>query len=225
MKRQAIVIGMGQFGTSVARALTERGVEVLAVDIREERVRLAAGFAAEAASFDATDTEALARTSPERREVCVCAIGDESKESSIICTALLRQMGAQRVIARANDDLHARILKLVGAHQIVNPEREFGERFASTIMHDRIIGELPLGSDLLITELRPPAAFVPFRRHRGSHPTVRRGRRALAGRERPDPGERRSDRGLPLRSRFPTDGARLKQLPEPALRRWGVRAL
>jgi trk system potassium uptake protein TrkA len=69
-------------------------------------------------------------------------------------------MGAQRVIARANDDLHARILKLVGAHQIVNPEREFGERFASTIMHDRIIGELPLGSDLLITELRPPAAFV-----------------------------------------------------------------
>ena len=160
MKRQAIVIGMGQFGTSVARALTERGVEVLAVDIREERVRLAAGFAAEAASFDATDAEALARTSPERREVCVCAIGDESKESSIICTALLRQMGAQRVIARANDELHARILKLVGAHQIVNPEREFGERFASTIMHDRIIGELPLGSDLLITEMRPPAAFV-----------------------------------------------------------------
>ncbi|MCA9727151.1 MAG: TrkA family potassium uptake protein [Candidatus Eisenbacteria bacterium] len=160
MKRQAIVIGLGQFGTSVARALTERGVEVLAVDVREERVRVAAAFAAEAASFDATDTEALARTSPERREVCICAIGDESKESSIICTALLRQMGAQRVIARANDDLHARILKLVGAHQIVNPEREFGERFASTILHDRIIGELPLGADLLITELKPPAAFV-----------------------------------------------------------------
>ncbi|MCA9774356.1 MAG: TrkA family potassium uptake protein, partial [Myxococcales bacterium] len=140
--------------------LTERGVEVLAVDVREERVRVAAPFAAEAASFDATDTEALARTSPERREVCICAIGDESKESSIICTALLRQMGAQRVIARANDDLHARILKLVGAHQIVNPERENGERFASTILHDRIIGELPLGADLLITELKPPAAFV-----------------------------------------------------------------
>lgn len=160
MNRQAIVIGLGQFGTSIARTLAERGVEVLAVDIREERVRLAATFAAEAAAFDATDTDALARTSPERRDVCVCAIGDESKESSIICTALLRQMGAQRVIARANDDLHARILKLVGAHEVVNPEREFGERFASTILHERILGEMPLGTDLLVTELRPPAVFV-----------------------------------------------------------------
>lgn len=127
MKKQAIVIGLGQFGMSVARALSERGVDVLAVDIAEERVRVAAGFAAEAACFDAMDTDALARTSPERREVCICAIGDEAKEASIICTALLRQMGAPRVIARANDDLHERILKLVGAHQVVNPERAFGE--------------------------------------------------------------------------------------------------
>lgn len=160
MKKQAIVIGLGQFGMSVARALSERGVDVLAVDIAEERVRVAAGFAAEAACFDAMDTEALARTSPERREVCICAIGDEAKEASIICTALLRQMGAPRVIARANDDLHERILKLVGAHQVVNPERAFGERFANRILHERVMGEMPLGEDLLITEIRPPASLV-----------------------------------------------------------------
>jgi trk system potassium uptake protein TrkA len=145
---------------SVARTLAERGVEVLAVDIQEDRVRVAASFVAEAACFDATDTDALARTSPERREVCVCAIGDEAKEASIICTALLRQMGAKRIIARSNDDIHARILKLVGSHQVVNPEQEFGERFASQILHESILGELPLGEDLLITEFQPPAAFV-----------------------------------------------------------------
>lgn len=160
MKNQAIVVGLGQFGMSVARTLAERGVEVLAVDIQEDRVRVAASFVAEAACFDATDTDALARTSPERREVCVCAIGDEAKEASIICTALLRQMGAKRIIARSNDDIHARILKLVGAHQVVNPEQEFGERFASQILHESILGELPLGEDLLITEFQPPAAFV-----------------------------------------------------------------
>lgn len=160
MKYQAIVVGLGQFGMSVARTLAERGVEVLAVDIQEDRVRVAANFVSEAARFDATDAGALARTSPDRREVCICAIGDESKEASIICTALLRQMGAQRIIARANDDLHARILKLVGAHQVVNPEQQFGERFASQILHESILGELPLGEDLLITEFRPPAAFV-----------------------------------------------------------------
>ena len=160
MAKQAIVIGLGQFGMSLAKALSHKGVEVLAVDTREERVRVASAFAADAISFDATDTEALARTSPERRDVCVCAIGDESKESSIICTALLRQMGARRVIARANEDLHARILRLVGAHEVVNPEQEFGERFANRMVHDRVIGELPLGDDLLITEMRPPPAFV-----------------------------------------------------------------
>lgn len=160
MNTQAIVIGLGQFGMSIARALAERGVEVLAVDRQEDRVRAAAAFAVEAACFDATDTDALSRTSPDRREVSVCAIGDESKEASIICTALLRQMGAKRIIARANDALHARILRLVGAHQIVNPEQEFGERFASQILHESIKGELRLGESLLITEFQTPPAFV-----------------------------------------------------------------
>ncbi|MGD8826438.1 MAG: NAD-binding protein [Myxococcales bacterium] len=94
MKRQALVIGLGQFGMSVCRALAARQVEVLAVDVSEDRVRTAASFVTEAACFDATDESALSRTSPERRDVCLCAIGDEAKEASIICTALLKQMAA-----------------------------------------------------------------------------------------------------------------------------------
>jgi trk system potassium uptake protein TrkA len=160
MKRQAVVIGLGQFGMAVARALASRQVEVLAVDIREERIRAASAFVTEAACFDATDESALARTSPERRDVCLCAIGDEAKQSSIICTALLKQMGARRVIARANDDLHARILTLVGASQVVNPEREFGDRFANQILHEGIRGEMSLGEGVLITEVSVPASFL-----------------------------------------------------------------
>jgi len=160
MKKQAIVIGLGQFGMALSRALTERGVEVLAVDTSEERVRLASSFVTEAACFDGTDEQSLIRASPERREVCICAIGDDARDASIICTALLRQMGAKKIVARANTDVHARILRLVGAHHVVNPEREFGERFASQLLHDSIIGELMLGEDLLITELKTPLSFV-----------------------------------------------------------------
>jgi trk system potassium uptake protein TrkA len=160
MKRQALVIGLGQFGMSVARALSARQVEVLAVDVSEERVRGASTFVTEAACFDATDESALGRTSPERRDVCLCAIGDEAKEASIICTALLKQMGARRVIARSNDDLHARILTLVGANHVVNPEREFGDRFANQILHEEIRGEMSLGEGVLITEVTVPGAFV-----------------------------------------------------------------
>ncbi len=160
IQRQAIVIGLGQFGMAVARALAERGVEVLAVDINQERVRQAAQFTADAACFDASNADALAQTAPDRRDVCLCAIGDESREASIIVTALLRQMGAPRVIARANTDVHARILALVGADQVVNPEREFGERFATNILHRGILGEMPLGKGVLITEAEVQTAMV-----------------------------------------------------------------
>jgi trk system potassium uptake protein TrkA len=158
--KQALVVGLGQFGMSVARALSGRRVEVFAVDVREERVRTASTFATAAASFDATDEDALARTLPQNRDVCLCAIGDEAKEASIICTALLTQLGAKRVIARSNDDLHARILTLVGAHQVVNPERAFGDRFANQIVHERIRGELELGEGIFITDLVTPEVFV-----------------------------------------------------------------
>jgi trk system potassium uptake protein TrkA len=159
MQKQVIVIGLGQFGMAVARALATRKIEVLAIDRNQSRVRTAAPFVAEAVSFDATDADALARTSPERRDVSVCAIGDESKESSIICTALLRQIGAPRIIARANDEVHARILRLVGAHEVVNPEREYGERLANHLVYREVLGELPFGNDLVLTELRAPAAY------------------------------------------------------------------
>lgn len=158
--RQAIVIGLGQFGLALASSLTEKGVEVLAVDSREDRVRVAASFVTEAVSFDATDETALARTNPGRRDLCVCAIGNEAREASIIATALLRQMGARRVVARATDALHERILRLVGAHEVVNPEQAFGERYATRLMYATVLDEIELGEDLVITELRPPTSFL-----------------------------------------------------------------
>lgn len=160
MKKQVMVLGLGHFGTAVARALSERGTEVIAVDRDPVRVRNISQSVAEALCFDATDEELLSRTAPGRRDACVCAIGDEATEASIICVALLKQMGAKRLIGRASSDLHARILRLVGADMVVNPERDFGERFANLLMHDRVLGELPLGGDLVLTELEVPKAFV-----------------------------------------------------------------
>jgi trk system potassium uptake protein TrkA len=159
MQKQALVIGLGQFGMAVASALTRREVEVLAVDVDPERVRLAADLATEALTLDATDEDGLAALSPSKRDVCICAIGEENRDASIICTALLRQFGARMVVARANSDLHARILTLVGAHQTVNPEKEFGERVASQLLYSQIRGVLPLADDILITESVAPNRF------------------------------------------------------------------
>lgn len=160
MVKQGIIVGLGQFGMSLARAMTERGVEILAVDVSMDLVQAASEFVAEALCFNATDAEALARTSPEKRDFSVCAIGDNSRESAIICTALMRQMGAKRVIGRANDEIQTRILLLVGAHEVVNPEKEFGERYANQVVFEHVKGEMPLGDDLVISKLEPPDALV-----------------------------------------------------------------
>jgi trk system potassium uptake protein TrkA len=159
MPQQALVIGLGQFGMAVAQSLTEKGVEVLAIDRDRDLVELAANVATEAIQLDATDEGALSEVTPGKRDLAVCAIGDDSKEASIICTALLRQLGVPRVVARAGNELHARILRLVGAHVVVNPEQEFGQRLANRLIYEKIVSEMPLGSDLRITEFQLPPSF------------------------------------------------------------------
>lgn len=160
MNKQAIVIGLGQFGMALTRSLTEHGMEVIAVDRRQELVDEAASFAAQAMQIDATDEGSLARLAPGNRDLCVCAIGDESREGAIMVTALLRQLGAPRVISRATDALLERILGLVGAHEVVNPERAFGERLATRLVHTGIVEEIPLGSDLVVSEIKPMPAMI-----------------------------------------------------------------
>lgn len=145
---------------SLAGTLSERGAEVLAADKRRTLVEEAAAFVTEAVTIDATDETELARLEPRQRDAAVCAIGDNSKESSIICTALLRQMGAPLVVARANDKMHQRILQLVGAHQVVNPEQEFGKRFANRLLYHDVIADTNLGDDLMLTEIRIRPAMV-----------------------------------------------------------------
>lgn len=160
MRTQMLVVGLGQFGMALLKSLVANGVEVVGVDRRQDRVQMAAAFATEALRLDAMDEGSLARLAPGRRDVCICAIGDDSLEGSILVTALLRQLGARRLIARATNDLHARILTLVGAHEVVHPEEIFGERLAARLSYRGIVDVLPLGDDLVITEMHCPAVFA-----------------------------------------------------------------
>ncbi len=160
MEQQIMIVGLGQFGMSLARTLSEKGAEVLAIDVRKDLVEEAAGFVTEALVMDATDEQQLSRLQPAKRDVVVCAIGEESRESSIVCTALLRQMGAPLVIARANQQMHERILRLVGAHQVINPEKEFGKRFAQRLIYRDVFPQTTLGDDLQLNEIRVQPGMV-----------------------------------------------------------------
>lgn len=158
-KRQAIVIGLGQFGLAVALSLHRQGVEVLGIDLREERYNLAKNHF-EVLIADATQDGFIERLKPPNRDICVVAIGDEAREGSIMVTAMLKQCGAPFIVARATDELHARILGLVGAHKVVNPEQAFGERLAQSLLYSGLLESVPLGEDLELAELKLPVAWV-----------------------------------------------------------------
>ncbi len=137
MSIQILIIGLGQFGMSLARTLTDKGVEVIGADIDKELVDEASAFLEDVMCLDATDEISLAKLCPKERDIVICAIG--SREPSILTTALLKQMGCENVIARATEKIHERILKAVGAKSVINPDEEYGKKYAYKIMFQNVI--------------------------------------------------------------------------------------
>ncbi|MBE6367603.1 MAG: TrkA family potassium uptake protein [Lentisphaerae bacterium] len=160
MNKQIMIIGLGQFGMALAQTLSERGVEVLAVDIAQEKVDIAAQFVTHAAAVDVTDENALAKLLPAERDSVICAMGSAAKEAAIICTALLRQLGCKHIVARAGSAAYRRILFMVGAHEVIIPEQDFGRRFATHLLYHNMISDNDLTNELNLTEIKLPPAMV-----------------------------------------------------------------
>jgi len=159
-RQQVLIVGLGQFGMALGQALSRLDTEVIAVDKDPERIQQAARFAAEAVVMNAMDERALASLRPRSRDLCVCAIGEEHREASIVVTAVLKQAGARRVVSRTTDAMHERILKLVGADEVVNPERMMGEMLAGRLAADGVRSIVSLGDGLSVAEVEAPGAAI-----------------------------------------------------------------
>jgi len=157
--RQVAVIGLGRFGSSVARTLAQSGCEVLAVDADAERVKGIVDEVTDAVQVDALDETALKSLGLRNFEAVVVAIGHEVK-ASILVTVLLKEMGVPKIVAKAQDDLHGRVLQKVGADIVVFPERDMGVRLAHTLLSRSIIDEIQLSTEYSIFELQAPTQFL-----------------------------------------------------------------
>lgn len=149
------VIGLGQFGTQLAVALAEAGVPVLAIDSHMERVEAVRAFVARVLCLNSTDEEALSAARIADVSVAVCAIGDDV-QASILTVALLRQLGVPRIVARATSQLHGRILRMVGASDIVNPAQDIALRLASRLLQPGLIDRVPIAPGYALTEIEAP---------------------------------------------------------------------
>ncbi len=158
-KKQFLVIGLGQFGTSVAKTLTDLGHEVLAIDQDPDRVSEVADFVTHAVQADATDEEALQAVGVRNFDAAIVTIG-HSVQSSILVTLLCKDMGVPKVVAKAQGELHARVLARIGADEVIFPERDVGERLAQRLSATNVEDLLELSNDYALGKIKTPKGWV-----------------------------------------------------------------
>jgi trk system potassium uptake protein TrkA len=137
---------------------------------------------------DATDEIALRELHLDAVSCAVVAIGAESIEASILTTTLLRQIGVPQIVARSVNPLHARALRAVGAHIVVRPEEEMGDRLARRLAQPNVLERIELAPEAELAECPVPSDFVEKslielevrRRHGVTVLAIRRGDRILA---------------------------------------------
>ncbi|CCJ32747.1 MULTISPECIES: potassium channel family protein [Caloramator] len=150
--KQFVVIGLGRFGSSVAKTLYSLGNEVLAIDKDEETVQNISDFVTHAVQADATDESTIRSLGIRNFDVAVVTIGSDI-QSSVMVTLLLKELGIKYVIAKAHNDLHAKVLYKIGADRVVFPERDMGVRVAHNLCTSNILDFIELSPDYNIIEL------------------------------------------------------------------------
>ncbi|MCK5429300.1 MAG: TrkA family potassium uptake protein [Anaerolineales bacterium] len=132
MKKQVAIIGLGQFGSSLAREVFKLGHDVLAIDDDEKKVQNIISDITHAVQADATDEAVLAELGVKNFDIAVVAMG-ESIQNNVLTTVILKKLNVPYVIARAENELHQSILEKIGADKVIFVEREMGQRVAQSL--------------------------------------------------------------------------------------------
>ena len=153
------VFGLGSFGMEVCRGLIEKGGKVIAFDSRTQPIEKIKDLVNQVMVLDSTDEDALRSAPLENVDVAIVAIGDDV-EASILTTAILKDIGVPYIIARAVTDVHMRVLRQIGANEVINLEIEEGRRVASRLMTAEVLETIPVTEDYSIVELYVPESMV-----------------------------------------------------------------
>jgi len=158
-KKQFAVIGMGRFGSSVAKTLYGMDYEVLAIDRDENRTNEVAEMVTHAVTADSTDEDAMRAIGIRNFDVAVVAIGQDI-QASILTTLILKEMGVPKIVAKAQNELHGKVLSKIGADEVIYPERDMGLRVAHHLISPNILDHIELSGDYGIVDLKAGPAMI-----------------------------------------------------------------
>lgn len=157
--KQFVVIGLGSFGFNLATALAKDGHEVLAIDSDERNIEAIKDRVTHAVMADATDKKVLSEFVSTDADAVIVGLA-ENMEASTLVTLYLRDLRMKGIIVKALSDDHAKVLKAVGATEIVYPEKDVALRLAERLSTPNLIEHLPLTPEYSIVEITPPEPFL-----------------------------------------------------------------
>lgn len=153
------VIGLGVFGSAIARKLAERGADVMAIDESEEKVQQIAPDVAFAVALDATNTQALEAQNLGDVDAVVVSIGSSFQEM-LLCVFQLQEMGIKRIIARAQGPVQRKILEKMGVEHILSPELEVANNVAEQLTNPGVLMCVQLPDEYEIIEVQAPSKIA-----------------------------------------------------------------
>lgn len=159
MRKQYAVFGLGSFGESVAVTLQELGCEVVVVDNHMERIEDISPYVSYAVQADIEDPEVIRSLGARNLDGVVVAVADDM-EASIMTTLVSKEIGVPYVLAKAKNELHAKVLKKIGADSIIFPEKEIGQSVARNLVSGEFVDWISLSPDYSITEIQVPEKWI-----------------------------------------------------------------
>lgn len=154
------VIGLGRFGTALAKQLSLHGAEVIAIDREQDLVDNISGDVALAVRMDSTDEAALRSQEIDRVDALVVAIGEDFESALLTTVICKRNLQVPHVICRAQTSLHAEIFRQIGSDDVIEPEQDAGVMLGRRLAHPRINDYIKLADGFTIVEMVAPQKFV-----------------------------------------------------------------
>jgi trk system potassium uptake protein len=153
-----IIVGLGSFGASLAQKLTAQGNEVIGIDNSLNKVEANKEKISHTICMDSTDEFTVSGLPLSETDIIIVAIG-EDQGANVMTTALLKNMGVKRLISRAINPLHEKVLQAIGVDEIVHPEEETAERWAKKLCLNHVVDSFELNSDYSIIEANVPPKY------------------------------------------------------------------
>ena len=158
-KKTILLIGLGRFGLHIAKKLHELGHEIMAVDVNEEKISQAVPFVTDAQIGNSTNEDFLKSLGINNYDLCIVTISDDF-QSSLETTSLLKELGAKKVISRAERDGQAKFLLRNGADEIVYPEKQLASWMAIKYSADHILDYIEIDNEHAIFEVSVPKEWI-----------------------------------------------------------------